>query len=311
MSHPGSEVSHHGFRAVVVALAANIGVAMAKLLGFVFTGSGAMLAEFAHSVADSGNQGVLLLGRRRAARAPDRSHPFGYGSFRFVGAFIVAGVLFGLGALFSVAQGVEKLIHPHPLEHLGVDLAILGVAIGLEVVSIRTAVAAANPSRRGQGWLAFVRSTRVPELAVLLVEDSGALVGLGIATVGIALSAATGSTVYDAAASLGIGALLGVNSMLLGLEMMSLLVNETASTAEMEAIETALAATAGISGVVHLRAVHVGPEELLVAAKTWFDPGLTVEAAAVIIDRAEVAIRAAVPAARWIYIEPGKGQPPG
>jgi cation diffusion facilitator family transporter len=291
---------------VAVALVANIGVAAAKLIGFLITGSGSMVAEFAHSVADTGNQILLLAGRRGSERRPDPTHPFGYGAVRFLGAFIVAVLLFGLGAVFSLAEGVNKLIHPHPLDNLPVALAILVVAIVLEALSFRAGVAAANQTRRGQGWVRFVRSTRIPELAVLLVEDTGALVGLVIALVAVAVSALTGNTVFDAVGSLGIGVLLGVNSVVLGIEMTSLLVGETASPDELREIEERLATTPGVRRVVHLRAVHLGPEELLVGAKVVFAPGLTVEEAAAVVDEAETAVRSAVPSSVWIYIEPGK-----
>lgn len=303
---PGQGASHAGFRAVAVALVANMGVAAAKLIGFLITGSGSMVAEFAHSVADTGNQILLLAGRRRSERRPDPTHPFGYGAVRFLGAFIVAVLLFGLGAVFSLAEGVNKLIHPHSLDNLPVALAILVVAIVLEALSFRAGVAAANQTRRGQGWVRFVRSTRIPELAVLLVEDTGALVGLVIALVAVAVSALTGNTVFDAVGSLGIGVLLGVNSVVLGIEMTSLLVGETASPDELREIEGRLATTPGVRRVVHLRAVHLGPEELLVGAKVLFAPGLTVEAAAAVVDEAETAVRSAVPSAVWIYIEPGR-----
>ncbi|MGH3577871.1 MAG: cation diffusion facilitator family transporter, partial [Mycobacterium sp.] len=226
---------------------------------------------------------------------------------RFLGAFIVAVVLFGLGAVFSIAQGVLKLVHPHPLDHLAVALVILAIAIVLESVSLRSAVSAARLSKqRSQSWIRLIRSTRIPELAVVLIEDSGALVGLGIALVAILLSAITGNTVFDAVGSLLIGTLLGVNSVLLGVEMASLLVGESASSDELERLDRALATTPSITRVVHLRAVHLGPEELLVGAKVIFTPGLSAEAAAAVIDEAEVKIRSAVPSAHWVYIEPGR-----
>lgn len=300
--------SHASFRAVLVALLANIGVAVAKLIGFLVTGSGSLLAEFAHSVADTGNQVLLLVGRRGSERHPDRQHPFGYGSVRFLGAFIVAVMLFGIGAVFSVAEGIDKLVHPRQLENLPVGLTIIAVAIVFEALSFRSAVRAANKTRHGQGWVRFVRSTRIPELAVVLLEDTGALVGLLIALVAVGVSALTGNTVYDAVGSLGIGALLAFNSAVLGIEMTSLIVGESASPVEIEAIGRALRSTPGIARLVHLRAVHLGPEELLVAAKVIFSPGLSAEESAVIVDEAEVAVRAAVPAANWVYIEPGRAE---
>ncbi|MDQ1361968.1 MAG: hypothetical protein QOJ44_2345 [Acidimicrobiaceae bacterium] len=302
----GDEGSKHtSTRAVIVALLANIGVAAAKLVGFLLTGSSSLVAEFAHSVADTGNQVVLLVGKQRSQQRADPLHPFGYGAYRFLGGFLVAEILFGLGAVFSIYEGVQKLIHPHALEFLPVAFAILAVTIALESWSLRTAVGAANQERENAGWLRFVRATRVPELAVLLLEDSGALLGLGFALVALVLTAITGSTVFDAAGSLAIGLLLGMNSVILGTEMVSLLVGESASDTQLKAVEDALARTEGIERVVHLRAIHVAPEELLVGAKVIFDPVLTVNEAAVVVDEAEVAIRAAVPSATWVYIEPG------
>lgn len=296
-------------RAVVVAFLANLGVAAAKLGGFLLTGSGSMLAEFAHSVADTGNQALLLSGRKGSVRPPDADHPFGYGAFRFIGAFLVALLLFGLGAVFSIGEGVQKLLHPHRLDYVPVALVILGVAALLEVWSFQTAIVAANQSRLDQGWFRFIRSTRIPELAVLLLEDSGALLGLLVAFVALVVTAATGDTVYDAAGSLVIGALLAFNSILLGIEMVSLLVGESASAEQLATIEHALASTAGISTVVHLRALHLGPEELLVGAKVIFARGMSADEAAVVVDEAEVAIRSALPTAHWIYIEPGVERP--
>ncbi|HEY2562212.1 MAG TPA: cation diffusion facilitator family transporter [Acidimicrobiales bacterium] len=301
---------HTSTRAVIVALLANIGVAAAKLVGFLLTGSSSLVAEFAHSLADTGNQVVLLVGKQRSEQRADLLHPFGYGAYRFLGGFLVAEILFGLGALFSIYEGIEKLIHPHPVDYLPVAFAILAVTIALESWSLRTAVGAANQQRENAGWLRFVRATRVPELAVLLLEDSGALLGLGFALVALILTAVTGSSVFDAAGSLAIGLLLGTNSLILGTEMVSLLVGESASDVQLKSVEDALAQTQGIERVVHLRAVHVSPEELLVGAKVIFDPALSVSEAAVVVDQAEVAIRSTVPSARWVYIEPGIPEPP-
>jgi cation diffusion facilitator family transporter len=301
-----AEEEHASSVAVVAALLANVGVMAAKVAAFAVTGSGAMLAEAVHSMADTGNEGVLLAGLRRSHRRPDPRHPFGYGGVRFVGAFVVAVVLFGVGAVFSVADGVDKLLHPRHLEDLGVALGVVGVALVLEALSFRNAVSAANRTRGARNWWAFLRVTRQAEVAVLLVEDTAALVGLLIAAVTIALSAATGSPVYDAVGSLGIGAVLAFNAIVLGIEMTSLLVGETADPVQLALVRQALAATPGVDQVIHVRAVHVGPDELLVGAKVTFLPGTSAEEAAVVVDDAEVAVRSAVPWARWIYVEPGR-----
>ncbi len=300
--------SHHSTsRApVLAALTANVGVASAKLVGFLVTGSGAMLAEAIHSGADTGNQLVLLGSMRRAARPADATHPFGYTTFRFAGAFMVAVVLFGLGATLSLVDGIDKLLHPTRLGSLSVDLVIVGVAVVLEALSLRSAVNTAAGARGEQRWWPFLRETRQPELAVLLVEDTSALIGLALAAVAIGLSAATGSPVYDACGSVGIGLVLGVNSMLLGRQMLSLMVGKSASEEQVATIGEQMLATTGITRVVHLRTVHLGPDDLLIGAKVVFDQGMSAETAAEVVDRAEMAIRRVVPSARWIYVEPGR-----
>lgn len=295
-----------GRAAVVAALAANVAVAGAKIFGFVLTGSGAMLAEAIHSIADTGNEGILIGGMHRARRRPDARHPFGYGSFRFLGGFVVAAMLFGVGAGFSVAEAIDKLVHPHPLGDLTVDLVIVVVAAGFEALSFRNAVKTANTLRTDQGWWGFVRSTPQPEVAVLLIEDTSALIGLLLAGVSVGLSALTGSPLYDALGSLAIGCVLAFNAVVLGVEMTSLLVGESADPRQLALVAQGLSDTAGVERVIHVRAVHVGPDELLVAAKVTFTPGMTAEEAAAVVDEAEVAVRGAVPAARWIYVEPGR-----
>jgi len=303
-SAPADSGKGHGRTAVVAALLANLGIAVAKFAGFVVTGASSMLAEAFHSVADSGNQAMLLFGGRVARRGPDSNHPFGHGRVRYFAAFLVAVVLFTLGSLFSFYEGFQKLRHPHELESPAVALAILVVALVLEGLSLRTAVRAASPMRGQQSWWSFIRTTKQPELAVVLLEDTAAEVGLGFAFLGVGLSAITGDGLYDALGTLAIGGLLAVVAVVLGVEMYSLLLGEAASPEEQEAVQRTIASTPGVARLIQLRTMHLGPEELLVAARVELDPSLSADDAARVIDQAQADLRAAVPTARIIYLEP-------
>jgi cation diffusion facilitator family transporter len=293
-----------GTVAVIAALLANLGIAVAKLVGFLITGASSMLAEAFHSVADTGNQAMLLWGSRVARREPDRRHPFGHGRVRFFAAFLVAVVLFTLGSLFSLYEGYDKLRHPHELESPEVALAILVVALVLEALSLRTAVREASPLRGRQSWWSFIRTTKQPELAVVLLEDTAAELGLVFALLGVGLAAVTGDPLWDGLGTLAIGALLAVVAVVLGLEMYSLLLGEAASPEEQATIRDTLAATPGIASLVQLRTMHLSPEELLVAAKIELDPELSADDAARVIDDAHAKLREQVPGARIIYLEP-------
>jgi cation diffusion facilitator family transporter len=293
-----------GSKAVVAALLANLGIAVSKVVGFAITGSASMLAESIHSVADSGNQILLLVGGRRSQRLADRQHPFGYGRERYFWAFVVALVLFSLGGAFATFEGVEKIRDPHHLDSAVVAVAILAVAIVLEGLSFRTAVHEARKVRGEGGWWAFIRRSRNPELPVVLLEDFGALVGLALALVGVGLSELTGDPVWDGIGTLCIGILLSVIAVVLAVEMKSLLIGESAVAAVEERIVAAVEADPSVLQVIHLRTEHLGPEELLVAAKVSFDESLSIRELADIVDRVEVAMRAAVPEARVVYIEP-------
>jgi len=290
-------------RAIVAALLANLGIAIAKFAAFAITGASALLAEAIHSVADTGNEGLLGLGGRRARRAPSDQHPFGYGRERYFWAFVVALVLFSLGAVFAVAEGVDKLIHLEPLEHAVVGFVVLGVAFVLECLSIRTAARAARPARGDQSWLQFIRSAKEPELPVVLIEDSGAIIGLVLAAIGITLTYVTGDPSYDAAASVAIGLLLGALAALLAVEMKSLLIGEAASPADQAAIRAAITLGPEVDRIIHLRTEHLGPEDLLVAVKVDLTPAGERDTAHA-IDRVEARIRDRVPHARVIYMEP-------
>lgn len=291
-------------RAVVTALAANLGIAVSKFAAAGITGSASMLAEGVHSVADSANQVLLLVGGWRARRAPSALHPFGYARERYVYAFLVAIVLFTLGGLYALYEAYQKITHPHELTSPLIAVAVLVIAIGLESFALRTAVRQSNRVRGDYSWLQFIRRARAPELPVILLEDTGALLGLVFALAGVGLSVLTGNAIFDGIATAAIGVLLVVIAVVLAAEMKSLLIGEAALPEQVAAIHSALLATPGVPRVIHLRTVHLGPEELLVAAKVEIDaaePGAEIAGA---IDDAEARVRAAVPTARMIYIEP-------
>jgi cation diffusion facilitator family transporter len=293
-----------GRKAVIAALAANLGIAVSKLVGFLITGSASMLAESIHSAADSGNQGLLLLGGARARRSADERHPFGYGRERYFWAFVVALVLFSLGGAFAIVEGIEKVRHPHHLDSAGIAIGILLVAVVLEGYSFRTAVTEANHTRGDTGWWQFIRRSKNPELPVVLLEDFGALVGLMLALTGVGLALVTDNARWDGLGTLSIGILLSCLAIVLAIEMKSLLLGEAAAGPVEDAIREAIHADADVERLIHLRTEHLGPDELLVGAKVSFDDRLTVPQLAAAIDRVEVGMREAVPAARVIYIEP-------
>lgn len=291
-------------RAIVAALVANFGIAIAKLVGFAITGAASMLAEAVHSIADTSNQALLLVGGRRAARAATVAHPFGYGRERYFWAFIVALVLFLLGGVFAVYEGIDKLRHPHDLESVTVAVVILVVAIGLETVSFRTAIVEASRQRGGVGWWEFIRHSKGPELPVVLLEDAGALFGLILALFGVGLGAVTDNPRWDAVGSLGIGVLLVVIAAVLVVEMKSLLIGEGASASDEATIRSTLESSSSIRRLIHLRTQHLGPDELLVGAKIEIDHTLTLPEIATCINEAETRVRTAVPKARVMYLEP-------
>ncbi|MCW0216380.1 MAG: cation diffusion facilitator family transporter [Pseudonocardia sp.] len=293
-----------GTRAIIAALLANAGIAVAKFIGFLVTGSSSMLAESVHSVADTSNQGLLLLGGKRAKRAATPEHPFGYGRDRYFYSFVVALILFTLGSVFAIYEGIHKIEHPEPLTSPLVAVIILLVAIVLEGYSFRTAVHESRPLKGRGTWWQFIRQAKVPELPVVLLEDTGALIGLVLALAGVGLSVLTGDPVYDGIGTLCIGVLLGVIAIILIVEMKSLLIGEGANPPVLSDIVARLEAGSTIDRVIHIKTQYLGPEELLVAAKIAMTPGLPIEQVATAIDEAEVRVREAVPDARVIYLEP-------
>jgi cation diffusion facilitator family transporter len=291
-------------RAIVAALLANLGIAIAKFVGFLLTRASSMLAESIHSLADSGNQGLLLLGGRRATRAATPDHPFGYGRERYFWAFVVAVVLFALGSLFALYEGIEKLRHPHEIESPQIAAGILAVGIVLEAFSFRTAIVESKRVKGNDSWWGFIRHSRSPELPVVLLEDLGAMIGLVLALVAVGLAAITGNPAFDAYGTLAIGVLLGVISVVLAIEMKSLLLGEGARPSDLEAISAAITADEHIHQLLHLQTQHLGPDELLVAGKVQLSPSLAFDQVVETIDEAERRVREAVPTARVIYLEP-------
>ncbi|PPJ27900.1 cation transporter [Nocardia nova] len=293
-----------GKKAIFAALSANAGIAVAKFIGAAITGSGSMLAEAVHSVADTGNQGLLLLGQKRAEQEADDLHPFGYGRNRYFYSFVVALVLFSLGSMYAIYEGVHKIQHPEVLTSPVVAIVILGLAAALEGFSFMTAMRESSPLREGASWWRFIRNSRSPELPVVLLEDTGALIGLLIALIAVVLTVVTDNAIWDGIGTLGIGVLLGVIAVVLIVEMKSLLIGEGATPAQDAAIRANLVDGERIDRVIHLRTEYLGPEEMLVAAKVSIVPGLEIGDIATAIDDAEARVRAAVPAARVMYIEP-------
>jgi cation diffusion facilitator family transporter len=301
--------SEGGSKAVLAALSANLGIAVAKFVGFALTGSSSMLAEAVHSVADSGNQLLLLVGGRTSRRAATAEHPFGYGRDRYVYGFLVALVLFSLGGLFATYEGIHKIANPHHVDDPAIAIVILALAIVLEGWSFRTAIGEAQHTKGSANWLQFVRRAKAPELPVVLLEDFAALIGLVLALLGVSLAAVLDQPVWDGIGTLSIGILLLAVAVVLIVETKSLLLGESASAETQTAVAAALLGD-GVERVIHLRTLHLGPEELLVAAKIALAPEASLAEVARAIDAAEVRVRASTPAARVIYLEPDLDRTP-
>ncbi len=299
-----------GTKAVVAALLANMGIAVTKFVAFFLTGISSMLAEAIHSVADSGNQVLLLVGGKRSQREATEQHPFGYGRERYIYSFIVSIVLFSLGGLFALYEAYHKFHEVQSGHHEDagrwwwVPVVVLSVAIVLEGLSFRTAVRETGKIKGDASYAEFIRRAKQPELPVVLLEDFGALIGLVLAFAGVSIAVVTEDGRWDAYGTIAIGALLGLIAVILVIEMKSLLIGESASRKEVEAIRAAIEIEPDVIQVIHLRTQHLGPDELLVGAKIEFLHELTVAEVAGTIDRVERTIRAGVPAARIIYIEP-------
>jgi cation diffusion facilitator family transporter len=297
---------HEGSRkAILAAFFANLGIAIAKFAGFAITQSASLLAEAIHSVADSANQLLLMLGGNRARKRATPEHPFGYGRERYFWAFVVSMVLFSMGGLFALYEGIEKLRHPHEVESLGVAVVILLIAIALESFSLRTAIRESRVVKPAKAsWRAFIHRTKQPELPVVLLEDIGALIGLVFALFGVVLSVVTDNPRFDALGSVAIGLLLVAIAVVLAWEMKGLLIGESATPEMEQQIARAIASSEGVVRLIHMRTEHLGPDELLVGAKIEFAPELSAPQLAAAIDAAEARVRQIVPEARIMYLEP-------
>ncbi|MGW8558063.1 cation diffusion facilitator family transporter [Streptomyces tubercidicus] len=293
-----------GTKAIVAALGANLAIAAAKFVAFAFSGSSSMLAEGVHSVADSGNQGLLLLGGKKAKRAATAEHPFGYGRERYIYGFLVSIVLFTIGGVFALYEGYEKIHEPHALDNWYWPVGVLVFAIIAESFSFRTAIKESNELRGQQTWAQFVRRAKAPELPVVLLEDFGALVGLVLALGGVGLTLATGDGIWDGIGTMCIGALLVLIALVLAAETKSLLLGEAAGPEQIAKIRAAVVDGDVVTRVIHMRTLHLGPDELLVAAKIAVQHDDTATEIAHAINAAESRIREAVPIARVIYLEP-------
>jgi cation diffusion facilitator family transporter len=293
-----------GTKAILAALVANLGIAITKFVAYVVSGSSSMLAESVHSLADSGNQVLLLVGGKRARREASEQHPFGYGRERYVYAFVVSIVLFSVGGVFSLYEGIHKLQHPEPITNPAVPIVVLVIAILLESFSLRTAVVESNRVRGGRSWVQFVRHAKAPELPVVLLEDIAALIGLFLALIGVSLAIITDDGVWDGLGTIAIGVLLVVIALILGVETKSLLVGEGASGVDVTTIRAAIESGEDVERVIHMKTLYVGPDELLVAAKIGVVEGSSSAQVIDAVNAAEQRIRAAVPVARIIYLEP-------
>ncbi len=295
-------------KAILAAMAANGGIAIAKFVAFILTGASSMLAESIHSVADTSNQGLLLLGGARARRDASRTHQFGYGRERYFWSFVVALVLFSLGGLFALYEGIEKIRHPHEIESFGIAVGVLTFGIVLEGASFRTAIVESRPLKGSRSWWTFIRTARTPELPVVLLEDLGAMIGLVLALIGVSLSHWV-DPIWDGIGTTSIGVLLATIAVVLTIEMKSLLIGEAATDEKAEKLRTALGATPGVERILNLRTQHLAPEEVLVVGKVDIADTMTFRQVTDVIDAAETAMRAAVPEATMIYLEPDEFNP--
>jgi len=293
-----------GTRAIFAALGANLGIATTKFIAAAISGSASMLAEGVHSLADSINQILLLVGGRRSRRAADAEHPFGYGRSRYVYAFIVSIILFSVGGVFSIYEGIEKIAEPHPLETWWLPVVVLLISIVLEAFSLRTAIKEAAPHKGDESWIRFIRHAKAPELPVLLLEDTAALVGLVLALFGVSLSVLTGDGIWDGIGTVLIGLLLVAVAVVLGIETSSLLVGEGASAGDADAIHRAILDGPEVDSIIHAKTLYLGPDELMLAAKVEMAPTVDLAEISSRIDIVESRVREAVPTTRVIYLEP-------
>ena len=293
-----------GNKAIVAALFATLGIAITKFIAFFVSGSSSMLAEGVHSLADTSNQLLLLRGGKLAKKSATPEHPFGFGRERYIYAFVVSIILFSVGGVFSLYEGIDKLQHPHELANAWLPIVVLVIAIVLESFSLRTAIRESNQVRGTQSWVEFIRHAKAPELPVVLLEDLAALLGLVFALFGVGLTIITGDSTFDAVGTLAIGVLLILVAIVLGVETKSLLIGEGATPGDANRIRDAINAEESVEAIIHMKTLYLGPDELLVAAKIAFARSTRLVDVAASINALETRIREAVPVARTIYLEP-------
>ncbi len=303
-----------GTKAVLAAAAANGFIAVTKFGAWLLTGSSSMLAEGIHSVADTGNQALLLLGGRNAKKPADAEHQFGHGRSRYLAGFLVSVVLFSLGGLFALYEAWHKfqdLSDPAHAEDSILDsswwwvpLVVLVFALFAESMSLRTAMKESKTGKGDQTWIRFIRTSKAPELPVVLLEDVAALIGLTFALAGVGLTLITQQLIFDVIGTAMIGVLLIVVAIVLAVETRSMLIGESASQKNQLLIREALESTDGVERVIHFRTLHLGPEQILLAAKVAINEASSGADVANLINRAEAAVRAAVPMVTVTYIEP-------
>jgi len=297
-----------GTRTIVTALIANFTISIAKFFGFVITSSSAMLAEAVHSLADTSNQALLLLGKKRSKKLPSAQRPFGFGRERFFWAFVVSLVLFSLGSMYAVYEGIEKIRHPHEIESLWWALAILLFAMVMEAYAFQTAVKESRFYKGDHSWKSFIRRSRIPELPVVLLEDFGALMGLVFAFVCVLIADITGNAIWDGIGTLSIGILLGLIAIILAIETKSLLIGEGALPEQIVRIENAITSSPEVLSLIDMRTEYLGPETLLVAAKIEFSGETSPSDISGDVDTIENRIREVEPLAKIIYLEPGSSE---
>jgi cation diffusion facilitator family transporter len=298
-----------GNRAIVAALLANLGIAIVKFIAAWFSLSGSLLAEAVHSLADTGNQFLLLLGGRKSRKQADEAHPFGYGRERFVFAFVVSIILFSVGGVFSIWEGIQKIEEPHELQNAWLPVVVIVISIVLESLSFRTALKESKHARGSESVVSFIRHAKAPELPIVMLEDFAALIGLTLAFLGVGFTIITGLSIFDAVGTLAIGVLLVLVAIVLGIETKSLLVGEGASADDLIRIRDAINAHRDVEALIHIKTLYLGPDELLVGAKVAFAPKKKLVDVATAIDAVEASIREVVPIARVIYLEPDVYRP--
>jgi len=289
---------------IITAFSANMFIALVKFLVAWITTSSAMLAEAIHSVADTLNQVLLFIGVKKAAKKADELHPFGFSGETYFWSFIVAIFLFTTGAVFSIYEGAEKLRHPEPVVHIEYAFLVLGTAFIAEALSLRTALKKINAERGKTGMVAYLRNSKKAELIVIFLEETAALIGLTIAMVGLLIEHLTGALFFDGLASILIGLLLASTALFVGIETKSLIIGEGADPEMLRRIRLLLLREESITHVIHIRSLHLGAEDILLAVKAEFDTRLNPKQICSLINGIEADIRAHYPQVNKIFIEP-------